>query len=103
MLSGSRANIAVKIFGDDLVVLRTIGTQAVAAMNGTPGLVDIALEPQADIPTVRVSFNRAALARHGLPAGQAAMALETAMLGRRSWSDHRRAGDVSADPPIRPQ
>ena len=103
MLSGSRANIAVKIFGDDLVVLRTIGTQAVAAMNGTPGLVDIALEPQADIPTVRVSFNRAALARHGLPAGQAAMALETAMLGRRSWSDHRRVGDVSADPPIRPQ
>ena len=82
MLSGSRANIAVKVFGDDLVVLRELGNQAVAAMQGIPGLVDLALEPQADIPTVRVAFDRAALARHGLPAGQAAVALETALLGR---------------------
>ena len=82
MLSGSRANIAVKIFGNDLVVLRSIGARAEAAMNGIPGLVDVALEPQTDIPTVRVRFDRAALARQGLPAGQAAMALETALLGR---------------------
>ena len=51
-------------------------------MQGIPGLVDLALEPQADIPTVRVVFNRAALARHGLPTGQAALVLETALLGR---------------------
>ncbi len=82
MLSGSRANVAVKIFGDDLGVLRGLGGQAVAAMQDIPGLVDLALEPQADIPTVRVDFDRAALARHGLPAGQAAVALETALLGR---------------------
>ena len=82
MLSGSRANIAVKIFGNDLVVLRTVGTHAVAAMEGIAGLVDVALEPQTDIPTVRVRFDRVALARHGLAAGQAATALETALLGR---------------------
>ena len=82
MLSGSRANVAVKIFGDDLGVLRGLGRQAVAAMQDIPGLVDLALEPQADIPTVRVDFDRAALARHGMPAGQAAVALETALLGR---------------------
>ena len=82
MLSGSRANIAVKIFGDDLVLLRELGNQAVEAMRGVPGLVDLALEPQADIPTVRVDFDRSALARHGLPAGQAAVRLETALLGR---------------------
>ena len=82
MLSGSRANVAVKIFGDDLAVLRALGNQAVAAMQGIPGLVDLALEPQADIPTVRVVFDRAALARHGLPTGQAALVLETALLGR---------------------
>ena len=82
MLSGSRANVAVKIFGNDLVVLRALGNQAVAAMQDIPGLVDLALEPQADIPTVRVGFDRAALARHGLPAGQAALVLETALLGR---------------------
>ena len=83
MLSGSRANIAIKVFGDDLVVLRALGTQAVNAVDGIPGLVDVALEPQADIPTVRVNFDRTALARHGLPAGQAASALETALLGRQ--------------------
>ena len=82
ILSGTRANIAVKIFGPDLNVLRALGTQGVSAMQGIPGLVDLALEPQADIPTVRVGFDRAALARHGLPAGQAASTLETALLGR---------------------
>ncbi|MXW34418.1 MAG: efflux RND transporter permease subunit, partial [Chloroflexi bacterium] len=83
MLSGARANIAVKIFGSDLNMLRGLGAQSLAAMQGIPGLVDTALEPQADIPTVRVGFDRAALARHGLPAGQAASTLETALLGRR--------------------
>ena len=83
MLSGARANIAVKIFGPDLNVLRGLGTESLAAVQGIPGLVDAALEPQADIPTVRVGFDRAALARHGLPAGQAASTLETALLGRR--------------------
>ena len=82
MLSGSRANIAIKIFGNDLIVLRGLGNQIVQAVVGIPGLVDVALEPQADIPTVRVDFDRAGLARHGLPAGQAALALETALLGR---------------------
>ena len=83
MLSGSRANIAVKIFGDDLVMLRTLGNQTVSAIENIPGLVDVVLESQADIPTVRVDFDRAGLARHGLPAGQAALALETALLGRK--------------------
>jgi len=83
MLSGARANIAVKIFGPDLSMLRGLGAQSLAAVQGIPGLVDAALEPQADIPTVRVGFDRAALARHGLPAGQAASTLETALLGRR--------------------
>ncbi len=82
MLSGSRANIAVKVFGDDLVVLRELGSRAVQVMQEVPGLVDLALEPQADIPTVRVDFDRSALARHGLPTGQAADALQTALLGR---------------------
>lgn len=82
MLSGSRANIAIKIFGDDLSTLRAMGGSVVTAVQGIPGLVDVALEPQADIPTVRVGFDRTALARHGLQAGQAALALETALLGR---------------------
>ena len=83
MLSGARTDLAVKIFGDDMTMLRMLGSRTVSAIQEVPGLVDLALEPQADIPTVRVGFDRAALARHGLPAGQAASTLETALLGRR--------------------
>ena len=82
MLSGSRANIAVKVFGADLSLLRALGQEVVAAIQDTPGLVDLALEPQTDIPTVRVVFDRERLARHGVQAGQAALTLETALLGR---------------------
>jgi CzcA family heavy metal efflux pump len=82
MLSGTRANIAVKVFGDDLTVLRSLAQQVQAAMQHVPGVVDLSTEQQTDIPTVRVRFNREALARYGMPAGAAAEALEVAMRGR---------------------
>ena len=82
MLSGTRANIAVKIFGEDLNELRRIGQQVQAAMRNVSGVVDLSVEQQTDIPTVRVQFDRPALARYGVPSGQAAAALETALLGR---------------------
>lgn len=86
MLSGTRSNIAVKIFGDDLRTLRTIARQVEAAMRDIPGVVDLATEQQTDIPTVSVRFNREALARYGLPAGAAAEALRTVFLGREVGS-----------------
>ena len=82
MLSGSRANVAVKVFGDDLQALRALAKQVHAAMRGVEGVVDLSIEQQTEIPTVRVRFDRAALARYGLGAGAAAEALETASLGR---------------------
>ena len=83
MMSGARTDLAVKVFGDDVATLRALGSQVVTAIQDVPGLVDLALEPQADIPTVRVGFDRTALARYGMPAGEAASTLETALLGRR--------------------
>ncbi|MBM3778422.1 MAG: efflux RND transporter permease subunit [Acidimicrobiia bacterium] len=82
MLSGTRANIAIKIFGGDLQQLRAMGAQVQAAVRDVDGLVDLALEQQTDIPTVRVRFDRLALARYGLQTGVAADALETALVGR---------------------
>ena len=82
MLSGTRASIAVKIFGDDLYALRSLAQQVEAAMRDVPGVVDLSTEQQTDIPTVRVRFDRAALARYGLPAGSAAEALQTAFVGK---------------------
>ncbi len=81
MLSGTRANIAVKIFGDDLATLRALAQQVQALMQTVPGVVDLSIEQQMDIPTLRVRFDRPMLARYGLPAGEAAQTLQTALLG----------------------
>ena len=83
MLSGTRSNIAVKIFGDDLRTLRTVARDVEAAMRDVDGVVDLAAEQQADIPTVRVEFDRAALSRYGLQAGTASEALQTAFFGNQ--------------------
>jgi Cu/Ag efflux pump CusA len=83
MLSGTRANIAVKIFGDDLATLRELANRAQTAMREVAGVVDLSIEQQMDIPTLRVRFDRPALARYGLPAGHAADTLQTALLGRQ--------------------
>jgi CzcA family heavy metal efflux pump len=82
MLSGTRANIAVKIFGPKLPVLRDLARDVEAAARDVPGAVDVAVEAQANIPTVRVHFDRQALARYGQPAGAAAEAMRTAFVGR---------------------
>ncbi|MCP3978494.1 MAG: efflux RND transporter permease subunit [bacterium] len=82
MLSGTRAAIAVKIFGPDLDVLRGLAREVESAAHTVPGAVDVAVEAQADIPTVRVQFDHLALARHGQPAGAAAQAMRTAFVGR---------------------
>ncbi len=83
MLSGTRANIAIKIFGEDLVELRRLGQQVESRVGEIPGAVDVAMEEQSDIPFVSVRFDRLALANYGLSVLQASEALETAMTGTR--------------------
>lgn len=78
MLSGTRANIAVKIFGDDLTDLRRISVEVEKVMRRVPGVVDLTREQQADIPFVRVRFDRSGLARHGVRVAEVARELEVA-------------------------
>lgn len=99
MLSGTRANIAIKIFGQDLFDLRKIGAQVEALVKAVPGAVDVALDQQAEIPFVTVRFNRAALANYGLTMAQAASALETAFSG--TTVGQMREGDASYDLVVR--
>jgi Cu/Ag efflux pump CusA len=63
MLSGTRANIAVKIFGDDLPTLRQLARQVQGQMSQVEGVVDLATEAQTDIPTLKVRIDPAAAAR----------------------------------------
>ncbi|MGH8518206.1 MAG: efflux RND transporter permease subunit [Panacagrimonas sp.] len=81
MLSGTRANIAVKIVGDDLATLRRLGQRVRDAMSGVAGVADLSLEPQTDIPFVRFVLNRQAIARYGLRVQDVAAAIETSFAG----------------------
>lgn len=81
MLSGTRANIAVKLFGQDLYELRRIAGQIEAEVKQVPGAVDISVEQQADIPFLRVHFDRAAIARYGLHVEDVAEAMRAAYFG----------------------
>lgn len=82
MLSGTRASIAIKIFGDELGMLRVLAQKVEAAVRGTPGLVDLAVEQQRDVPALRIRVDSADAARYGLQTGQVADVVQTAFLGR---------------------
>ena len=81
MLSGTLANIAVKIFGDDLRQLRLLAKQVQTEMAGVPGVVDLSQEQQTDIPTLRIRADAALAARYGLPAGEVTQRIETVLVG----------------------
>jgi CzcA family heavy metal efflux pump len=81
MLSGTRANIAVKIFGDELPMLRALAKQVNEVMKNVPGVVDLSVEQQTDIPTLRVKVDQAAASRYGVRPGEVTEAVRTAFVG----------------------
>ncbi len=81
MLSGSRSNIAVKIFGPDLGELRRLTASVKSVVQEIPGAVDVTDEQQTDIPFLTIRFDRAALAQHGLSMREVSEAIETAFSG----------------------
>jgi CzcA family heavy metal efflux pump len=82
IMSGVRAQIAVKVFGTDLQELRIAAQDAFTEMSQVPGVVDLQIEPQVEIPQIRLQVRREAAARHGLAPGDVATLLETAYKGR---------------------
>ncbi len=81
MLSGTRANIAIKLFGNELYKLRQLGAQIESLVKEVPGAVDVAMDQQAEIPFITFDFKRAQLAKYGMNIEQASHALETAFAG----------------------
>ena len=82
LLSGTFAEIAVKIFGEDLTVLRSLAEEVEQIMGGVTGVRDLYVEAQVPIPQVRIQVNRTQAARYGLGVGEITEALETALNGR---------------------
>ena len=68
MISGSKTNLAVKIFGPDLTVLRSLASQVEAVLGSIPGIVDLSNQEQAAISQWVIDFDRTAMARFGLDA-----------------------------------
>ncbi len=82
IMSGVRAQIAVKVFGSDLRELRNASQDVYTAMSQVRGVVDLQLEPQVEVSQVRLQVRREDAARYGLAPGDVAALLETAYKGR---------------------
>jgi HME family heavy-metal exporter len=81
MISGVKAQIGIKLYGDDLDMLRRKADELKAAMQGVPGVKDLLIEPQVIIPQLRLELDRQQLLQYGLTADQVNEFIETAMNG----------------------
>jgi CzcA family heavy metal efflux pump len=82
VLSGVRAQVAVKLFGTDLGVLRGKAQDVQKELAGVPGVVDLQIEAQNEIPQVRFEFDRTKAKDYNLRPGDVARWVETAFQGR---------------------
>lgn len=83
MLSGTRANIAIKIFGTDLNRMFAISNQVKANIEGIEGLVDLSVEPQVEIPQIQIKAKRDMLARYGISMSQFTEFIDVAFAGEK--------------------
>ena len=81
MISGSKTNLAVKIFGPDLAVLRGLAASAERVLHGVPGLVDLSNQEQASVSQLLIDFDREALARQGMAPADLARSVEALFQG----------------------
>ncbi|MEW6507158.1 MAG: efflux RND transporter permease subunit [Bacteroidota bacterium] len=99
MLSGTRANIAVKIFGKNLQQLRAYSQMVKAEMQKVDGAVDIAVDQEMEVPQTKIKFNRNAMARYGLTVGDLADAIDIGFNGETA--SQIREGQNSFDLVVR--
>jgi HME family heavy-metal exporter len=82
MISGVKAQIGVKLYGDDLSVLRRTAERMKAEMQQVPGVTGLIVEQQIEIPQMQIELDRYQLAAHGLNADDVNRFVETALNGR---------------------
>jgi Cu(I)/Ag(I) efflux system membrane protein CusA/SilA len=104
MLSGTRKNIAVKIFGADLPTLFALGNRVQQAVRDVPGVVDLSVEQQVERPQLKIVPKRELLAQYGITLPQFARFINVMLAGEtvsRVYEDGKvfdltlKAGDGS--------
>ncbi len=83
MLSGTRANIAIKIFGTDLNKLFTLSNEIKAKIQNVEGLVDLSVEQQVEIPQIQIKAKRDVLNQYGITIGQFNEFVDVAFAGEK--------------------
>jgi cobalt-zinc-cadmium resistance protein CzcA len=82
MISGSRADVAVQLFGPDLSRLTDIGRRLGSTLRATPGAGDVRVERALGLPMLQIRADRARLARYGIPTDDLLAAVATTRQGR---------------------
>ncbi|OJX35789.1 MAG: multidrug transporter AcrB [Burkholderiales bacterium 68-12] len=83
LLSGVRAQIALKVYGDDLDTLRTLAADLRERLARIPGVTDLQVEKQVLIPQVKIHLDYDQIARHGLAPGELLRTLQQMIEGER--------------------
>ncbi len=92
-ISGQFGQIAVKLYGDDLVALQEAAEKAKNAIAKVPGVADLGIVKSGEVPQLQVSPDRLALARYGMHLGEFQHVFQTAVGGRpvsEFWDGERR-------------
>jgi cobalt-zinc-cadmium resistance protein CzcA len=94
--------IVIKVFGDDLAVLRGTAGSVLAAISDVPGVARAMIDRQGELPQDLIEIDRAQAARYGLNIADIQDVIETALGGREAttlWEGERRFGVVVRVPP----
>ncbi len=83
LISGSRADVAIHLFGEDLTTMSDLGNRIGQLMRQTPGAGDVRVERALGFPMMQVRVDRQRLARHGIAADDVLAAVEATRQGRR--------------------
>jgi cobalt-zinc-cadmium resistance protein CzcA len=92
-ISGLKGQVAVKLFGDDLVKLDELSDQVARAIGGVPGAADLAVIQAGQLPQVQIAIDRQKIARYGIAVADVDEAIETALGGKAAtqlWEGERR-------------
>ena len=84
MLSGTRANIAIKIFGDDLPRLFELGKSVENNIKDIDGIADVAVDQQVEVPQIRITPKRQMLAAYGMTVGDLMKQVDVAFAGEKA-------------------